>query len=414
MTASSDKKRRSAGITPLLPEIVTVPYKSFSLILLAGLAALGAWSVFSRIEQTVPAQGFLLRGNKYLIVTPSYRGRLLKWLIEEGQPISKGQQLAQFDVSDIKIQEEMAKALLYYSSSSTRIVATNTPEQLQQSISAIKLALASTEKNINNLKNSIAAQQEQYTKLQELVEEGAISKYSLLQFQQTLDEGLAQLSQLQVSRQQLVTQIYSLNSSLKTALNSQVQDEIEKKANFDTIRKQLNETKYIYSSLNGFVEDLNAAPGQVLEAGTAIATLSQTNKEMTAVLLLPTRYGRQLQVGETAYISPANAPPDRFGYIRGKVGSISTFTANENNLLAAVGDPTLADQLLNVMKGEPAVIVRCSLNRTPAGELDWTSSNGPAFAIPFNTLTNARLVVEQRPPIDLVLPELRRFFGLES
>jgi len=48
---------------------------------------------------------------------------------------------------------------------------------------------------------------------------------------------------------------------------------------------------------------------------------------------------------------------------------------------------------------------------TPSG-FQWSSSQGPPFGISSGTLCKARAITRQVRPIELVLPLLRKFFGV--
>jgi HlyD family secretion protein len=62
----------------------------------------------------------------------------------------------------------------------------------------------------------------------------------------------------------------------------------------------------------------------------------------------------------------------------------------------------------------PACVVTVELERdgaTPSG-FRWTSRKGPDLAFGSGTLMEAKITLEQRAPIELVVPGLRRWLGL--
>jgi HlyD family secretion protein len=79
--------------------------------------------------------------------------------------------------------------------------------------------------------------------------------------------------------------------------------------------------------------------------------------------------------------------------------------------MAQLKNETVAKQLM----GQGAVFeVRANLKEapdTPSG-FAWSTSKGPPFKISGGTLVSVAIVVDRKPPITLVMPFLKKTFGV--
>jgi multidrug efflux pump subunit AcrA (membrane-fusion protein) len=115
----------------------------------------------------------------------------------------------------------------------------------------------------------------------------------------------------------------------------------------------------VTSLLSGRVIELAMARGSVIEAGQTILTLEDTYKPLEAVMYVPVSSGKSLQSGMTVQISPDSVQGESYGYMRGTIRSVAAA---------------------------------------------WSSASGPPVTINSGTLLTAAVTVDERHPIELLLP----------
>jgi multidrug efflux pump subunit AcrA (membrane-fusion protein) len=145
------------------------------------------------------------------------------------------------------------------------------------------------------------------------------------------------------------------------------------------------------SPYTGRIAELAVAPGSVVAAGSSIATLEDTTRPMEAVVYLPRDSARNVRTDMDARVVPLDARRDTRGFIRGTVRSVAPFPATFQSMMLVLANPQLAQEFL---AGGSLIEVRIALLPDPAA---------PA-PIENGTLCQVHVIVDERRPIDLVLP----------
>jgi len=113
-----------------------------------------------------------------------------------------------------------------------------------------------------------------------------------------------------------------------------------------------------------------------------------------------------------AQISPAMAPVDQYGYLVGRVTNVGDVPATEGSIQARLANTSVINY---VSEAGPVLEVSVLADEDPKTHsgFRWSSSKGPPFEIPSGTTCEARVVVRQTRPIELVIPLLKKFFGVD-
>ncbi len=131
-----------------------------------------------------------------------------------------------------------------------------------------------------------------------------------------------------------------------------------------------------------------------------------------AVVFVPTE-GKRIQPGMEAQISPVTVKREEYGFMRGAVTFVSAQPATPQGMMRVLRNPALAEQL----SGRAApFMVEVSLETDPetVSGFAWSSPGGPPLDVESGTLCVVRVVVREERPISLVIPLVRRKFGLSA
>ena len=103
---------------------------------------------------------------------------------------------------------------------------------------------------------------------------------------------------------------------------------------------------------------------------------------------------------------------EEFGTLAGQVTTVSDFPATRQGMAALVQNDTLVEQYTKA--GAPyEARINLTVAATPSG-YTWTSGDGPAVKLTSGTVIEASIAVEQRRPIDLILPLMRKAVGIDG
>jgi HlyD family secretion protein len=97
----------------------------------------------------------------------------------------------------------------------------------------------------------------------------------------------------------------------------------------------------------------------------------------------------------------------------GTVASISEFPVTPEGMAAVLHNEALAKRFSG--KGAPyAVVVQLQRDTKAASGYRWSSGKGPPIRLSTGTLVRAEVTTREQPPVDLVVPIMRRLSGIGS
>jgi HlyD family secretion protein len=216
----------------------------------------------------------------------------------------------------------------------------------------------------------------------------------------------SQLKQLETKEQELQRQVFEASTSRKNEM-------LTLKKNIALYEVQLERNSRIVSEYSGRVLEIAVNVGQVLSAGSRIASVEvlKAGGELVCVTYFPVRDGKKVRPGMKIQITPDTVKRERFGGILGAVLSVSAFPVTKEAAALFLGTPEVANQFL---KDEPQIEVVAELAKDTSNVsgFKWSSSKGPALLISAGTTTTARVTVEERAPVSYILPFLRSVSGI--
>ena len=123
--------------------------------------------------------------------------------------------------------------------------------------------------------------------------------------------------------------------------------------------------------------------------------------------------GKKVRPDMEVLISPSTVKAEEYGFIKGKVRSVSDYPMSPEGLLRVLRNETLVKTLTG--KSAPIEISVDLIDdaSTPSG-FKWSSSQGPPNPVFSGTQCTATIAVETKKPISYVIPLFRKVVGVSS
>ncbi|NJP09647.1 MAG: NHLP bacteriocin system secretion protein [Leptolyngbyaceae cyanobacterium RU_5_1] len=446
---------------------VVGPKSWLPLAALGGLTFVAiVWSVVGRIPITVAGQGVLIRPQKVVLVQMPASGQLLTLNINPGDSVKKGDIIATLGsdpeikkqlqqeldkLSELQQQNQQASSL---QGQRTEREGKSSAQQRQTILKSLQNSqnltpilrdkdLESLREDRKNLQQRVQAMQsllpvlkDRVTKRQQLFQEGAISSELVLQARQEYLNNQAVLADAQSQLKRLnsreadaerryldnLTSISGLEAQLRE-LDSQetslAQQNLEStnarqnrlqeiKRTIARLEVELQEKSKIRSEYTGRVEEVAAKPGQVVAAGSSIATLNVAtpSDKLVSVTYFAVQDGKRIKPGMPVQVTPSTVKRERFGGIIGSVTTVSSLPATPEAVSVLVGNQEMVKSL---MSGDRAIEVFAQLEEdsSTSSGYKWSSSKGPEQKISAATTTTVRVKVGEQMPLSYVIPLLK-------
>ena len=436
-----------------------------------GIMAL-VWGIFGRIPITVEGAGVLIHPSTVVPVQAKGSGQLIDLKVKNGEVVTKGEVIATIDQSDrqkelaraqaklAQLQNQNSEASSVQVESSDRkllalqqqrqslqqrlqIIEDMTPDLKEKGLLAIQSQRQTSQQRLQNLVDLAPTFKKRFETRQSLYEKGAISEDNLLEARQqysdnlsSIDEAKDRLKDLDVQEAEALQQYLTNINEIKD-IQAQIQDLDSEKANLTQqdlenttvrqkeiqeakreiaqIRQEINSGSQIVSKHSGRIIEFTVNPGEVVDAGTRVASINTNNgtKNLVGMTYFPVKDGKKVQPGMKVQVTPQTVKRERFGGIVGTVENVASFPSTTEAAGKVVGNPQIISGL--VTQAEP-VVIQISTSLEPDSETvsgyKWSSSSGPSLKISAGTTTSVRVKVEDRSPISFVFPVLRSVSGI--
>lgn len=198
-------------------------------------------------------------------------------------------------------------------------------------------------------------------------------------------------------------QFNNLKSSVLIDLQAQ-RDKIFNSASLGDVR----------SATDGTVYSISLYPGEAVGRGGKVATLLAPGgkDDYEVIFYVSVDDIKKIRPGMDVYVYPSTVKKEEYGHMEGTVTSTSSHVESNDEMEKQLGSESLVTDFSS--KG-PVVEVRCSLTRDPetASGYKWSSDRGNNIALDSGTTVTAKIITEEKSPIDLLIPYLRNKFDME-
>ena len=388
----------------LMREVGSRPYFFLisSLTVLSGLLLI--WGLFYKIQPTATGFGLIAKMGKIeRVIAPS--GGLIKTiLVKNGSKVSEGQILAQIDLEGYDIDVRTSKAIAELSQSTS-------PQELEQKRISTQQQIEAIQGSLLVLKQQISANEKLINEISPLVESGDVS----------MSEYLNQIKELD----DLKLQAYTFEGRIATLkaeeqaeidrISSQYRNNLRDKESSEYQRKLASD---ISSPITGVVSSIDASVGTIIEKGASVAQISYEDGAQKGIFLAAADDARKMRKGDQCLISPAESPPEKYGYVRGIVDKVGEVPANPASLGRVIGLDYTVNSLFeyaqnqtqrNVYDAFPfVVVVDIPLTK---GKPEWTTGTVPPWGFTPGGPAEVQCVYDTFRPISFLVPWLREQAG---
>jgi HlyD family secretion protein len=416
-------------------------------VLLAGLLA---WAVFARIPVYVEGQGILVRPRTIAEFQSPGPGRVVRLEVEVGTPVRRGQLLALIERPDLeerlRLRKQKAAELATQSRAAdevadaaaasgetpvsndpslrdhierTRAVALRLRRERLEAIAEEALRIDAQEDVARKLSESLG---ERVEAQRELLESNLVSRAEFDETEESYMDSLERLYDIETQRGALQTARLEADEQLFDRLQSIAEWSFELDQQIADVHReiarleqQIQEESRVVSDHDGRIIELNVVTGRFLGPGDRLGAMevSDPSSALMSVSFFRVRDGKRLRSGMPIHITPDTAERERFGSIRGRVKTVSSYPVSVEEAASVVGNRGLAETLI---EGGHLIEVAAELRRSSErpDRYDWTSTSGAErIEVSAGITTRARVAVERERPIVFVLPLLKSAGGLD-
>jgi len=385
-----------------------------TLVLCLCLGAIAIWGVFGRVPTRVTGDGILIsNGGKVVDAVSGAAGRLASVAVAVGDHVTKGQAIAEIVQTDIAQRHNDAVAVLREKERQHADLKAKTDSELAskgQNFTKLEAALGqvikATDQRIEYLTDDVK-------KLEDLFAKGYTTRRNMEDRRQEL----AQAQQRKIDTQNEILKLKSQRTDLETQRDRELQQ--SEFALNDARRLEsstgelLNQNTQVISPIEGRVVEIKISQGSVLAVGTPVVEIESEGAKLEAVIYIPAEQGKRIKPGMQVNLEPSTVKREEFGMMLGTVQTVSDFPMTPQGMAAVLHNDNLVTRFSR--NGSPyAATVVLEPDAATATGYRWAVGNGPSIQLSSGTLTRAEITTRRQRPLDLVIPLIKHFTGIDG
>jgi HlyD family secretion protein len=385
-----------------------------TLVICLALAAIVTWGILGTIPTRVTGEGMLIGDGGAVVDAVSATGsRLSSVDVAVGDVVRQGQTVARLSQTEAEQRHRNALEVL------------EERERERQELAA------ATEKEIATKRNSFAAQKAALAQVIAIAEERAsVLAAEVKTLEGMVSGGLATQPQAEEKRVELYAVQQRITDAKSDLLRIDAQsldletqrdhDRMEMQFRVNDARREANQLdvtlardSQLLSPADGRVTEVKVSPGAVLAAGTPVLAIETAARGLRAVIFLPADQGKTIKGGMEVRVEPSTVKREEYGSLIGTVESISEFPVTPERMDAVLHNVALVSRFSN--QGPLfECVVALKTDAAATSGYRWSSGVGPPLILTEGTLARAEITTRERPPIDLVIPLIKRLVGVDG
>ena len=378
----------------------------FALIVLAL-----AWGYIGRIPSVVNGQGVIVRRGGVLNVVAAGSGVVAQLKVKVGDSISEGQivaTVAQPAILEKRKNVELALAQARRERDWSHALRV---QQAKMETAAIQRQHDNAQLEAKHLEEQAALAAQIVAGQDQLFAAGIVIKQKAIEAKQNLAAVQDRIASVHAHLQELEAQEFSIQAKVQEE-DAQKQLGIEElERNLSAVEKDLEIAGNVISPYRGEVLEVKVSAGATVAASDPVVSIQPDVQDLEVLLYLPAARAKDVRKGMEAMISPSSVKPEEYGFIKGYVSYVSDFPDTPAELMHNFQN----EVLVKALTGEgPVTGLHVEMERNPKtlSGYQWSSSRGPNLTLSGGTLCTAEVVTRWQRPAELLLPALRKTFGL--
>jgi HlyD family secretion protein len=378
-------------------------------ILLGGFCVMAmaalVWASLTQAPVKVAGRGILIDRAGLSEIVAGNGGQIASVDVAVGDRVARGQVIAVLARHELEREIADTRARLAQAEARFARLQTFYSGQTRQEGSADVDRLASIGRTRDELDQRRRALEERARRIAALLPRGFVGRDTLIAAQAAAAETRERIANLDNEAARLRVEGVGRTGRYRLALLDEQTGIDQLQRELARLRARAGEQTMIRAQAAGQVVEVKVGPGDVVAAGSALATLAPRDRggDIVALLYVPAGEGRRIQPGMRAELVPDTVEREVYGSIVGQVVSVSPLPATRAGMRRILRNDQLVDTLLTA---GAVTEVQVALERdpsTPSG-LSWSSSRGPDRTVGVGTLTGGRIVIDRRRVINWLLP----------
>jgi HlyD family secretion protein len=383
---------------------VTSPMGWLALTTVGGIiVGVIVWSILGSIPERIDGQGVLLRGGANKEIRSTGSGTLTTLDLKEGQMIAVGQVLGTISAAGNNEEVNVARTKVQQLEQQ-RLTA---DLDAGQNVAAAQAQIARLRGDLDLKRLDLQRAQSEVARLEPLFAAGGITA-------QRMEGARAQVSAAQSQITSLNGQISAEENRARSARSGgaglQTQIQIAR-AELQRVLARVGSQESLTSSVAGRVIEIRKNVGDTVAQNDVVATLEDATATVQVIAFVNADVGKRIKVGMPTEVSPTEVKREEYGFMLASVSERGDFAASDAYIMSRMRNEAITKKLT----GQGTVVeVRAELKpkvATPSG-FEWSTSEGPPFKIGGGTLVSINIVVDRKAPITMVMPFLRKTFGV--
>ena len=271
-----------------------------------GTASFGfCFAVFARIDEVVLASGELQPLGAERPIKAPFGGIVKEILVREGQAVKTGQALMRFDA---EVSEKRAQTLKTQLKLEVK--------RFEEESRAIKARVSSLRERKEGLKRALLTEEEIYTNIIPLAQQGAFKRTELLRQRNRVEQLESEVAQARANLQEVQAQLLKMEQESLTEISDLERQLVEVE---DTLSKEI-----LSSPVDGLVFGLvPSSPGYATSAGEILVNVVPGGV-LEAKIFVTNRDVGFLKKGMKAQVRVDAFPYTQFGSLPGTLKSVGT------------------------------------------------------------------------------------------
>lgn len=381
----------------------------FTLMFLAVAAVV--WGIFGSLPTKVHGTGIMIKSGGVFKIVPQSTGQITDLRVSAGDTVHKGEIIARIGQPELldKLRKTKARLEELENQHGSTVEFGTEDSRLQKD--AINQQRKNLNSTIKSYKDQLKWLKEKIQVKEELLTKGLITKQELIGTKEQHDQITLKIKQVRYEFKQLSIKSLQLKDQREQRLSG-IQERINStKREIISLKEAIDASSRVVSPYTGRVLEVMVDIGDFTKAGSPVLSMELMGKEiknLEAVLYIPAADGKKIKPGMDVQISPTTVKAEEYGFIKGKVTSVSEFPATYEGMMRVLNNSNLVQMLSG--RAAPIEVYADLLpsDKTVSG-LKWSSPDGPPMKIFSGTICSATVTVREQAPITLVIPLLKSY-----
>ncbi len=377
------------------------------------LAGAVYWSIFGSVATIVTGRGILGPAfGEVREVVASHVGVLRTLEVSLGDTVKVGDKLGSVEIYEaLEDKRDAERTLKSLQNEHSRLVDYWDSYMAQQD-SSLQNEAVDLDNQIKWASDRVDSRQRILDGMLDLARRGFATEVQVEASREEQVDAATDLAQARLKRQAIDSRRLELKNQRMTAMQNIEDRLLDAKERLSDAKGVLSDGGDLIADTDGRIVEVAGRIDAYVQPGSPILTIQAVRADLEGVFFVAPSQGKRVQEGMDVNVAPTIVEPERYGTIRAKVVWVTPEPQTDAAVARQIGNQTLAQSLIG---SESPIAFGVTLEddpKAPSG-LKWTSGTGPSSPIPVGTIANADVVVKKEPPIVLVIPALRRMFGLE-